>query len=102
MRIIAPFAITHCCYEIYKLLPEKSGLAVRNPTLTKIVRGQFYGHAVAGYNSDKMFPHLPSNVSYNLVAVFKLYSKLSPWKGLDDNTAQFDYFFTSSHRYNKG
>jgi hypothetical protein len=27
---------------------------------------------------------------------------LSPGEGLDDNACEFDYFFTSSHRYNKG
>ncbi len=48
-----------------------------------------------------MFPHLTSDVSYNLMAVFKLNSKLSTREGLGDDTSQFDYFFTSSHKYNK-
>lgn len=74
-------------------------LAVRYSTLTQVVRCQFYRNAVAGDDSDKMFPHLASNMSYNLMSVFKLYSKLSPWEGLDYNACEFDYFFTSSHRY---
>jgi len=35
------------------------------------------------------------------MAVFKLYSKLSPRKGLDDSSRQFNYFFTRCHKYNK-
>lgn len=76
--------------------------AVRNSALTEIIRSQFYGNAIAGHDSDKMLPHLASNMSYNSMAVFEFYTKLSPWEGLDDYTRQFDYFFTSSHKYNKG
>lgn len=49
-----------------------------------------------------MLPHLPCYMGYNLMAVFKFYLKLSPWKGLDDNATQFNYFFTRRHKCNKG
>lgn len=75
-------------------------LAVRNPTLRKIVRRQLYSNAVAGDNTDEVLPHLTGNVSYNLMAVFKLYSKLSPWKGLDDSAVELDYFLVNCHKYN--
>jgi len=75
--------------------------AIGDSTLTKIVRSQLDRNAVTRHDSDKMLPHLACDVSYNLMAVFKLYSKLSPREGLDDYTRQFDYFFTSSHKYNK-
>jgi len=48
-----------------------------------------------------MLPHLPGDMSYNLMAVFEFYTKLSPWKGLDDCSGEFDYFLISSHKYNK-
>lgn len=76
-------------------------LAVRNSTLTQIVRCQLYGHAISGDDTDEMLPHLAGDMSYNLMPVFKLYSKLSPGEGLDDYTRQLDYFFTRGHKYNK-
>jgi len=78
---------------------DKLSLAVRNSALTKIVRCQFYGNAITGYDSDKMLPHLAGDMSYNLMSVFKLYSKLSTREGLDDCSRQFDYFFTCGHKY---
>ena len=76
--------------------------AVGDSALTEIVRGQLDRHAIARHNTDKMFPHLACDMSYNFVAVFKFYSKLSTRKGLYDCSGQFDYFFTRSHKYNKG
>ncbi len=86
--------MTHCL--IYGL----STLAVRNPTLRKIVRRQFYCNAVTGYDSDEVLPHLTGNVSYNLMAVFEFYSKLSPRKGLDYGARELDYFLVNCHKYN--
>jgi hypothetical protein len=60
-------------------------LAVSDAAFRKIVRRKLHCHAVTWDYSDEMLPHLPGNMSYNLMSVFKLYSKLSPWKGLDDH-----------------
>lgn len=66
------------------LLVDLLTFAVGDSALRKIVRGQLDRNAVAGYDSDKMLPHLAGNVSYNLVTILEFYTKLSPWKGLDD------------------
>jgi len=63
-----------------------SGLAIRNPTLRKIVRSQFYGHAVSGDDTDEVLPHFTGDVSYNSMAIFELDNKLSPWKRLNNRT----------------
>jgi hypothetical protein len=55
------------------------GLAVRNPTLTQVVRCQLYGHAVARYDPDEMLPHLAGDVSYDLMAVLEFHTELSTW-----------------------
>lgn len=73
--------------------------AIGDSTLTEIVRRQLNRNAVTGDNTDKMLPHLTGDVSYNLMAIFKLYSKLSSREGLDDDSRQFDYFFTCCHKY---
>jgi hypothetical protein len=88
-------AITHCINVLILTF------AIGDSSLTEIVRGQLDRHAVTRYDANKMFPHLPCNMSYNLVAVFKFYSKLSTRKGLYDCSGQFDYFFTRRHKYNK-
>ncbi len=62
-----------------RLVKELLAFAVRNSALTEIVRSQFYSNAITGYNADKMLPHLPSNMSYNLMAVLEFNTKLSPW-----------------------
>jgi hypothetical protein len=74
--------------------------AVGDSALRKIVRGQLDRNAVARDDADEVFPHLAGNVSYDLMAVFKFYSKLSPWKGLDYSTCKFDYFLVYCHKYN--
>jgi len=81
---------------------ESSTFTIRDPTLGQIVWSKLHRNVVAGDNTDKMLPHLAGHMRYNLMSVFKLYTKLSPWKGLDDNATQLDYFFTRSHKYNKG
>ena len=58
------------------LLIEVLPLAVRNPTLRKIVRRQLYGNAVSGDDADEMLPHLAGDVSYNFMAVLEFYTKL--------------------------
>jgi hypothetical protein len=74
----APFRrVTHCSYYLLTF-------AIGDSALSKIVRGQLDRNAVSGYDSDKMFPHLTGDVSYNLMAVLEFYAKLSPWKGLDN------------------
>lgn len=75
-------------------------LAIRNPTLRKIVRRQLYGNAVTGDDSDEMFPHLSGDVSYNFMAVLKLHPKLGPGQRFDDCSRQLDYFLVGCHKYN--
>ncbi|GEM_PF-2750446 len=58
------------------------GFAIGDSALTKIVRCQLDRNAVSGDDSDKMFPHLSGDVSYDLMAVLELDSKLSSRKGL--------------------
>ena len=74
--------------------------AIGDSALRKIVRGQLDRNAVAGDDADKMLPHLACNMSYNFMAVFKFYAKLSPWKGLDNCSGEFDYFLVGCHKYN--
>jgi hypothetical protein len=50
--------------------------AVSYPTLRQIVRSQFYLNAVSWHKSDVVFPHPAGDMSYDLMAVFKLDSKL--------------------------
>ena len=94
-----------CCGNdtLLKLLTSwLSRLAVRNPTLRKIVRCQLYGNAVARYDPDEMLPHLTRDVSYNLMAVLEFDSKLSARKGLNYRTRKLNDFFTPGHKYNSG
>jgi hypothetical protein len=49
-----------------------------------------------------MLSHFAGDVSYNLMAVLELYTKLSPREGLRDCSREFDYFLIGGHRYNKG
>jgi len=91
----SPFRrVTHCL--LLWVLP----LAVRNPTLRKIVRRQFYGNAVPWHDADEVLTHFAGDVSYNLMAVLEFYPKLSPWKGLDDCSCELDYFLVGCHKYN--
>lgn len=53
--------------------------AIGDSPLRKIVRGQLNRYAVAWHDSDVVFPHLTSNMSYYLMAVFEFYAKLSTW-----------------------
>ena len=84
------------------LLNEVLPLAVRNPTLRKIVRRQLYGNAVAGHNSDKMLPHFAGDVSYNLMAVLEFYPELRTRQGLNNCSGELDYFLIGCHTYNLG
>lgn len=83
------------------LLCECSRLAIGDSALSKIVRGQLDRHAVSRYDSDKMFPHLPSDMSYDLMTIFKFDLELGAWKRLDYGALQLDYFFLPGHKYNK-
>ena len=47
-----------------------------------------------------MLPHLAGDVSYNLVAVLKLYPELRAGEGFDDGSCQLDYFLVGGHKYN--
>ena len=61
----------------------KSRLAIGDSSLSKIVRGQLDRHAVSGYDTDEVFPHLAGDVGYNSMAILEFYSELSAWKRLD-------------------
>ena len=74
--------------------------AIGDSALSKIVRGQLDRNAVTGDNPDKMLPHLSGDVSYDLMAVLEFYTELSPWKGLDNCSGEFDYFLIGCHKYN--
>jgi hypothetical protein len=74
--------------------------AIGDSALSKIIRGQLNRHAVARDYPDKMLAHLACDVSYDLMAVFKLYPELCPWQGLNDCPRELDYFFINSHKYN--
>ena len=75
----------------------KGSLAIGDSSLTEIVRCQLNRHAVPGYYSYKVLSHLPSNMSYDLVAILELYTKLSPREGLNHCSGQFDYFLVGRH-----
>ena len=75
--------------------------AIGDSALRKIVRGQLNRNAVAWDDTDEVLPHLTGNVSYNLMAVFEFYPKLSPWQGLNNRSRQLDYFLIGCHKYNK-
>ena len=74
--------------------------AIGDSSLRKIVRGQLDRNAVTGDDSDVMFPHLTSNVSYNFMTVLELYPKLSSRECFDDGSRQLDYFLIGCHKYN--
>ena len=69
----------------HKELPYPSAntlrFAIRDSALSKIVRGQLNGNAVTWYETNVMFSHFPSNMSYYLVAVFELNFELGTWQG---------------------
>ena len=75
-------------------------LAIGDSSLSQIVRGQLDRNAVTRYDADKMFPHLASNMSYNLMAILEFYTELGTRQGLNYRAAELDYFFISSHTYN--
>jgi len=56
--------------------------AIGDSALRKIVRGQLDRHAVTGDDTYEVFTHFAGNVSYDLMAVFELDSKLSTREGL--------------------
>lgn len=81
------------CHFI-KVLP----FAVGDSALRKIVRGQLDRNAIPGHDADKMLPHLAGDMSYNFMAVLEFYTKLSPGKGLDNCSSEFDYFLVGCHK----
>jgi hypothetical protein len=97
MRITLLSAMTHCSRWVYKVL----AFAVRDSALSKIVRGQLNSNAIPWHQTNEMFPHLASDVSYNLMAVLEFHPELSPGKRFDDCSRQLDYFFIRRHKYNK-
>jgi hypothetical protein len=46
-----------------------------------------------------MLPHLPGDMSYDLMAVLEFYTKLSARKGLYDRARKLNDFFTPGHKY---
>ena len=46
---------------------------VNDTTAAEVVRAEFYDDPVVGQNPDVVHPHLPADVSENLVPVFKLH-----------------------------
>jgi len=60
--------------------------AVGDSALRKIVRGQLDRHAIPGYKANEMFPHLAGDMSYNLVAIFELHTKLRTREGFDNSS----------------
>lgn len=86
-------AMTHCFSGLLTL-------AVRNSTLRKIVRRQFYGNAVAGYDADEVLSHLTGHMSYNLVAILEFYPKLGSRQSLYNRTGELDNFLVGRHKYN--
>jgi hypothetical protein len=76
--------------------------AIGDSSLSKIVRGQLNRYAITWYDADIMFPHLTCDVSYYLMAVLKLDSKLSTREGLNHCPRQLDDFLICNHKYNKG
>lgn len=73
-------------------------LAIRYSALTEIVRRQLYRNAISGYDADKVLPHLTGDVSYDLMAIFEFYTKLSPRKGLYYSSRKLDYFLICGHK----
>ena len=86
------YVMTHCLIMMYKHL-----LAVGYPTLRKIVRCQLNLHAVPWYEADIIFPHLPGNMSYDLMAILKFNPELCSRQCLGYHTVQLDYFLVFSH-----
>jgi len=72
--------------------------AIGDSALRKVVRGQLNRHAITRYDTNKMFTHLPSDMSYYLVAVFKLDFKLSTRKRLNNCARKLDNFFINCHQ----
>ncbi len=66
-------------YPVVKAL----GLAIGDSSLSKIIRGQLDRNAVTWHDTNVMFSHFTGDVSYNLMTVFELDTKLSTRKGLD-------------------
>lgn len=103
MRIVLLLGVErHTAYFIDNALRTVRALrfAIGDSSLSQIVRGQLNRYAVARYNSDEMLPHLPGDVSYNLMAVFKFDSKLSTRQGLNDGARKLDDFLINCHKYN--
>jgi hypothetical protein len=86
----APFRRVTLCSNL--------SFAIGDSSLSKIIRGQLDRNAVTGDDSDEVLPHLSGNVSYYLMAVLEFYTKLSPGKGLDNCSGEFDYFLVGGHK----
>ena len=84
------------------LMPLELALAfaIGDSALRKVVRGQLNRHAVSWHDANVVFPHLTGDVSYNLMAVFEFYTKLSPRKGLNYRSRQLDNLLIARHKYN--
>lgn len=67
MRIIPSMVSYDTLLSLYNC--PSSGLAIGDSSLSKIVRGQLDRYAVSGNDTDKMFPHLAGDVSYNSMSV---------------------------------
>ena len=70
-------------------------LAVRNPAAGQVVGRHFQLHAVSQQNADVIAPHLPGEVSQNLMAVIQLDLELSCRQRLNHSAFHLDLFFFS-------
>ena len=101
IRIITPLLVVTHCLNIVKRTSKKVLIfAVGDSALRKIVRCQLNLYAVTWHEADIVLSHLAGDVSYYLVAVLKLDSKLCAWQCFDNNTSQFDDLLVPRHRYN--
>lgn len=72
--------------------------AIGDSSLRKIVRGQLDRYAVAGYDSDKVLPHLACDVSYYFMAIFELDSELCARQSFFDRARKLYNFLVFCHK----
>ena len=75
-----------------KPLPKSGFMAIRNPALTKIVRGNLNRDLVANCNLDEKLAHLAGDVSQNLMAILKTNSIHRGRKNLHNGSGHFNRF----------
>lgn len=75
-------------------------LAVDDPSLTQVVRGQLHANLIAGNNSDKVLSHSARDMCEYFVTRFQLHPETRVRQRLGDGAIDFECFFLTAQDRN--